>query len=428
VVNEQALQMALRLGVAVGGRIRSHVHFARKNYFYPDLPKGYQITQYAEPLIEGGAFHIWWRGRLQAIPLLRIHLEEDAAKLIHDDTGHSFIDFNRSGIPLVEIVTAPVLRTPEQAGRFVQRVQQIVRYLQLSGAAMEWGQLRCDANLSLRQTTDDSLGIRTEIKNLNSFRAVRQALATEIRRQTRRLEQGKPVTAGTYRWEADTRTLQLMRTKEEEPDYRYFPDPDLVPFRLHDFDPEDIQADLPELPHVKERRWVETWGLSPTLARSLAEDPHRADYFETTVRAGVKPKLAAAWILQQIVPRVQPSGATPDWEHSVPPSRLAELLSELERGNLNQNSAKQVLEQMFTDLRPVREIVADGGFAQETDIGRLTKLIRQILADYPAERRRYREGEKRLLDFFMGRVMQATAGRADPHLVRRILEQSLQNG
>ncbi|NOZ04152.1 MAG: Asp-tRNA(Asn)/Glu-tRNA(Gln) amidotransferase subunit GatB [FCB group bacterium] len=426
VVNRQAIESAIKLGLAINGKIRMYNRFARKNYFYPDMPKGYQISQYDEPIIDGGSVPIWWKGELISVALTRVHMEGDAGKSIHDDEGNTLVDYNRSDVPLLEIVSEPVLHDPDQTHLFLERLRQIVRYLDISDANMELGQLRCDANISLRPRGHSGLGTKTEMKNMNSFRSVKRALQFEIERQAGILDKGGAIEQCTLLWNEEKNRAEIMRSKEDAPDYRYFPDPDLVPMDLSKVDIAGVRASLPELPHVKEQRWMDVHGLRLEDAQILAGDSDTADYYEACVREGIDGKTAAKWILGEVLRLINKLGVNIG-EFRVSPQRLAELIHTIGKGTINLNTGKRILAKLVTEDRSIDEIIRSEGLGQISTEGELLSVVEDVIARFGKEADRYRRGEKKLIGFFMGQVMRATRGQSDPGKVKKMLEQKLRD-
>jgi aspartyl-tRNA(Asn)/glutamyl-tRNA(Gln) amidotransferase subunit B len=427
VPNRHAIELALRIALAVGCDIHLTSVFARKNYFYPDLPKGYQISQYDQPFATGGRVPFTHDGASRAVTLVRIHLEEDAGKSMHPegpDAGqHSVVDLNRAGVPLVEIVTEPVISAPAEASAYLHTLRRLVQYLGISDGNMEEGSLRADANVSLRKL-GAPLGTKTEIKNLNSFRFVERALTAEIERQASILDDGGRVVQETLLWDPDAERCVPMRSKEEAHDYRYFPDPDLPPLVLERSWLDEIRASLPELPWEREARFVEAYGLPAYDAAVLSDTRPLAEYYDEVVRAGVSPKLASNWIMTEMRRVIRGRGtAKEDIPLSSP--HLAELLRMVESGTISGKTAKDVLEEMLASGRTAGEIVHARGLTQISDADALREAIRDVLAQHPEQLAGYRAGQEKLLTFFVGQVMKVTRGRAKPELVHRLLREEL---
>jgi aspartyl-tRNA(Asn)/glutamyl-tRNA(Gln) amidotransferase subunit B len=427
VFNRQALEYALLLGLAAGCRIRRASRFARKHYFYPDLPKGYQISQYDEPLCEGGAIELGVGGTLHSVRLIRIHLEEDAGKSIHQPGATSLVDLNRAGVPLCEVVSEPDIRSAEEAAEYMRALHQLVRYLGISDGDMEKGQLRCDANVSVRPRGQSAFGTRAELKNINSFRFVQKAIEHEIARQIRVLESGGRVIQETRLWDADAGLSRSMRSKEEAEDYRYFPDPDLPVLVVDDALLEATRQRLPELPMARYRRYVETWGLAVDDARVLTGERNLSDYFDAAVAAygdpsGAKP--LANWIQSELLRELNRDGrdvsACP-----IAPARLAALVRLVDQGAISGKIAKQVFAEMYRTGDAPEAIVAREGLTQISDESALEGIVRDIIAANPGQVAAYRGGKTKLIGFFVGQVMKQTGGQANPQLVNQVLERLL---
>ena len=425
VANEKAIEYTLKLGLALGCKISLKSYFARKNYFYPDLPKGYQISQYNEPLCFGGSVTIRQNGELKEIPLIRIHLEEDAGKSIHSaDEKGTKIDFNRCGVPLVEIVSAPEIRSPKEAREYLIRLKQILQYLGICNCHMEQGNLRCDANISLRRKGEKPFGIRTEMKNMNSFRGVERALFFEINRQAGLLESGKEVVQETRLWNESEQKAEVMRGKEDAPDYRYFPEPDLVPMVITEKQLASIRSDLVELPHEKEDRMLSDYGIRLNDAIILASDVHLVDYFEQIVELGVDPQEAVKWMLGVML-RVLKDEIYKIESFPIKPNQLATLLKAVGNGIVNINTAKSVFQKMLTSDKTATQIIKEEGLMQVSDSEKLRTIIEGILLHHPDEVSRYRDGKKGLFGFFMGQIMRKTRGQSTPKIVKEILTEIL---
>ncbi len=430
VLNEQAVEFAIHMGQAVGCRVRSLSRFARKNYFYPDLPKGYQISQYDEPICEGGSLSFYMEdGASKTVGITRIHLEEDAGKAIHglpsqDLEEESYIDFNRCGTPLIEIVSEPDIRSPQEAHRYLERMKQTLQYTGVSEADMEKGHLRCDANISVRPRGDSEFGTRTEMKNLNSFRGVERGLAYEIRRQVEILEQGGVVEQCTLTWDEAAGETRLMRTKEEAQDYRYFPEPDLVPLAIDQERVEAIRSGLPELPAQIEERFTREYGLRFQDIEVLTRERELAAYYEAVIKGGVAPAEATRWVLGEVL-RALKEEHQEIGDFPMKPAALGELIKLSSQGIINRNTAKSVFGKMLAESLSAADIVERDQLAQVSDSAELEDTVRQVVSGLPADLERYRRGEAKLLGFFMGQVMQATKGKGDPQVVRGLIQQVL---
>lgn len=432
VLNRRAVEYTIRMALAVNGRIAGVSQFARKNYFYPDLPKGYQISQYdraGEPISVGGGVDIETDMGSHHVRLRRIHLEEEAGKSIHDEPGYdpdrSYIDYNRTGVPLLEIVSEPDIRTPQEAVVFLTRLRQIVQYTGVCDGNMEEGSMRCDANVSIRKP-GAPYGELAEIKNMNSIRSVERALEYEIQRQTEACDRGETIVRETRSWDEDARLTFSTRIKEEASDYRYFPDPDLVAMEIDEGWIEDIRADLPELPATRERRFVAQYGLSAANARTLTETRDRADYFEACVHRHDDPRTVGNWVLSELL-RVQNEYRLdhPALTGRIPPAHLAGLLDLIRDGKISGKIAKDVLDQMAETGKAPDGIVEAQGLVQISDTSALDSVVSQVLEEHPVEVDAYRGGKTKLLGFFVGQVMKATKGQANPKLVNELLRERL---
>jgi aspartyl-tRNA(Asn)/glutamyl-tRNA(Gln) amidotransferase subunit B len=426
VLNRQAVELALRLGLATGCSVRPQSRFARKNYFYPDLPKGYQISQYDEPVCERGGLPIELDdGELRRIGITRIHMEEDAGKLLHDETGQplSRVDFNRGGVPLLEIVSEPELRSAAEARAYLQKLRSYLRYLDVSDADMEKGQFRCDVNISLRPRGSQTLGTRVEIKNVNSFRFVVQAIEHEQTRQARALRQGTPVVQETRLFDAAKGVTASMRSKEEAHDYRYFPDPDLVPLAIAEAWVERVRGALAELPDARRERFVRELGLSDYTAAQLVRERELADYFEATLLHRAAPVPMANWILTELLRETRSEdGFAPP----LPPDRLAGLLGLLERGTISGKMAKDVFAEMLASGEAAEQVVERKGLALLSDRGAIERLIEEILTEHRPSVEQYLSGKTKLFGFFVGQAMKKSGGQADPGAVNELLREALQ--
>ena len=430
VLNRKAVDYAIRMGLAVNGRINRHAVFARKNYFYPDLPKGYQISQYEEPLIEGGYVDLEDGETTRRVRLVRIHLEEDAGKSVHAEEyvgeNETLIDLNRCGVPLIEIVSQPDLRSPHEAYLYLTKLRQLVRYLGICDGNMEQGSLRCDANVSVRPKGSSELGVKTELKNMNSIRGVERALEFEVKRQIEILSSGGRVTQQTLLWDEKRGVAEPMRTKEMAHDYRYFPEPDLVPLHVDEEWIEEIRSQMPELPDARRRRFVEEYGLPEYDALVLTESRELADYYEAVVATGADPKKASNWIMGEVL-RILNSQKIEISAFKVKPEQLAELIELVNSGAISGNAGKAVLAEMANTGKRARQVVEEKGLVQISDESALKEAVEQVLAEHPKEVERYRQGEKKLLGFFVGQVMRLTRGKANPRLVNELLRKELES-
>jgi aspartyl-tRNA(Asn)/glutamyl-tRNA(Gln) amidotransferase subunit B len=410
-------------------RIAEHSIFARKNYFYPDLPKGYQISQYEEPLCENGWIEIELEdGALKRIGIIRIHLEEDAGKSVHAEEyvsgNETLVDVNRCGTPLIEIVSGPDIHSPREAYLYLNRIRQLVRYLGICDGNMEEGSLRCDANISVRPAGEQKFGTKTELKNMNSFRNVERALDFEINRQIQILESGGEVVQQTMLWDAANSQVVPMRSKEYAHDYRYFPEPDLVPLSVGAKWRDEIRASLSELPMARRNRFVEQYVLPKYDADVLTEERTVADYFESVARLVKDAKQASNWIMGEVL-RVLKEKKIDAAEFSIKPAALAELLNLIADGSISGKIAKEVFEEMAATGGSAKAIVEQKGLVQVSDTGIIEKAVEEVLVANPKEVERYRNGEERLFGFLVGQVMKATRGKANPQMVNAILRKKL---
>ena len=436
VLNQEVLASAVKLGLAIDGKITPHSKFDRKQYFYPDLPKNYQISQYDLPIVEQGQLEIEIVDKKtkevsrKIIGITRLHMEEDAGKLVHagserlSGSTHSLVDFNRTGVPLLEIVSEPDLRTGTEAAEYAQELRRLVRYLGISDGNMQEGSLRCDVNISVRKKGTKKFGTKVEIKNMNSFSAIQKAIEYEIDRQIEAIENGELIVQETRLWEEATQRTISMRKKEGSSDYRYFPEPDLPPLEVS---PEQLKAwaeELPELPARKRRRYEEEFGLSAYDARVLTDDRTVAEYFETAVIAGANAKLVANWISQDIAAYLNNNKLTIT-EIALQASDLAELVKLIETGTISGKIAKEILPELLTEGGSPKALVEKKGLIQISDSSAIEKLIEEIIAAHPSELEKFRAGKTNLKGFFVGQVMKKSGGKADPKLTSQILDQKL---
>ena len=425
VLNRRVVEFAIRLGLATNCTIRLDSQFSRKNYFYPDLPKAYQISQFDRPICENGWLDIELEGQTKRIRITRIHMEEDAGKLIHEEHGDSsFVDLNRAGVPLLEIVSEPDLRTPEEAKAYMEKMHSIVTYLGISEGDMEKGHFRCDANVSLRPMGQEKFGTRTETKNLNSFRFVQQAITYEIARQTEDILDGKRILQETRLWDSLKKNTYSMRSKEEAHDYRYFPDPDLPVVKISSGFVEQIRDQLPELPDVKKRRFMELFGLSTYDAEVLVADKEVAEYFEAVVATNADPKLVCNWISGELM-RLMNENKVDIRNVGIPANSLANLINFLHEGSISGKIAKTVFEEMVQSGEDPATIIEARGLKQVSDEGALRRLLETLLANNPKQVKQYRTGKTQIKGFFVGQVMKETRGQANPQIVNQLLEKLL---
>ena len=429
VLNRRAVELGVRTALALGCRIQPESQFHRKNYYYPDLPKNYQISQYEygdhPPLATGGTLAFDAAGVPRRVGIRRVHLEEDTGKLIHVP-GRSLVDYNRSGTPLMEVVTEPDIRSADEARLFLGRLRAMLQYAEVTSGRLEEGTLRCDANLSLRRPGGPH-GTRTEIKNMNSLRAVERALRFEESRQRALLARGQAVVQETRHWDEQREITFSSREKEEAQDYRYFPEPDLVPLMVGALWVDTIRAGLPELPEARRRRYVEAFGLPEHDAELLTATRAMAEFFEDAVRRFPHAKTVSNWVVGDIAAYLNAMGHEID-ETAMRPESLAELLTLVDAGTLSGRSAKEVLDEMLRTGRPAAEIVAERGLVQISDEAMLAQLVRDVVADNPGPVGDVRAGKDRALAFLVGQVMKKTRGRANPEVVNRLLRERLGAG
>lgn len=438
VLNRRVVELATRAALALGLEVQETSIFARKNYFYPDLPKGYQISQYDKPFSANGVLRIMtaerdehghaldWRP--MTINIERMHLEEDAGKNVHeglpDTDRYSYIDLNRAGTPLGEIVTKPDFRTSWQAYDYVNHIRQALRWVGASDADMEKGNLRCEANVSVRRVGETGFNNKVELKNLNSVRFMQKAIEFEIERQIAAHESGEGVMQETRLWDDKRNETRIMRSKESAHDYRYFPEPDLQPLHVTADFVASIQREMPEMPDVRRERFIATYGLGYSDASQLVASRDMADFFETSARITANPKLSANWILGELTRELNNSGKDIS-ESLVSAEDLAELLTIVEEGKINNNQAKEVLTAMFASGRPAASVIAEKGFEQISDEGSIAKIVEEVIAANEANVAAYRGGNERLFGFFVGQVMKASGGKANPGVVNSILKRKL---
>ena len=425
VLNKKVVEFAMKMSLATNCEINKSCSFARKNYFYPDLPKGYQISQFAYPLSEHGYVFLDVDGAQKKIGLTRIHMEEDAGKLIHDEHNPvSYVDLNRAGVPLIEIVSEPDMRSPAEAADYLKRLHEILVYLEICDGNMEEGSFRCDANVSIRPQGQKEFGTRTELKNMNSFRNVQRALEYEIKRQQYLLESGGKVVQETRLWDDAQGASIPMRSKEEAHDYRYFPDPDLVPILIDDAWVEKIRKELPELPLAKRERFIKDYQIPAYDAGVLTADKALANYYEEVVRLCVKPKAASNWVMGDVL-RFLNEEKRDIRNCPISPASLAEMISLIDEGTISGKMAKDIVEEMYKSGKPPKVIVEEKGMVQITDEGELIKTITAIIEANPNQLKDYRGGKEKLFGFFVGQVMKATQGKANPQLVNDLLKKML---
>ncbi|MDX1762767.1 MAG: Asp-tRNA(Asn)/Glu-tRNA(Gln) amidotransferase subunit GatB [bacterium] len=426
VLNREVVTFTIRTALALQCGINAVSRFARKNYFYPDLPKGYQISQYELPIAENGHVQIDVSGERKTIGITRIHMEEDAGKSVHGEKNDpsSYVDLNRTGVPLMEIVSEPDMRTPEEAGAYMRKLRTILRYLDVCDGNMEEGSLRCDANVSLRPVGQGALGVKAELKNMNSFKNVEKALEHEIKRQGQVLRDGGSVVQESRLWDADRGVTLSMRGKEEAHDYRYFPDPDLVPLQVDDAWVASVRNALPELPDAKVRRFIADYELPRYDAEVLTASRELADYFEACNAIAKAPKAVSNWVMGDLLRECKgdDQGVV---KFPVTPPMLAEMIGMIENGTISGKIAKTVFNAMVASGKTAAVIVEEQNLVQVTDTGEIEALVDRILADNPGQVEQYRQGKEKVFGFFVGQVMKASRGKANPGVVNKILKEKL---
>lgn len=427
VLNQQAVYMALKFGLAIGAKIPKYSVFSRKNYFYPDLPKGYQISQFEFPIVGNGTLSIEVNGVAKTIGITRAHLEEDAGKSLHENfQGLSGIDFNRAGTPLLEIVSDPDMCSAKEAVAYAKKIHTLVQYLAICDGNMQEGSFRCDVNISVRPDGQKQLGVRTEIKNLNSFRFIEQAINHEVKRQINLLEAGDNITQETRLYDAAKNETRPMRSKEELNDYRYFPDPDLLPLLIDDQLKQKIALQLPELPDAKKQRFIEQYKLDLASVEKLITSRALADYFEATLeKSGCEAKLCANWIIGDLSGALNKQGLDIS-QSPVSYKRLADLLAQIANNIISGKIAKQVFAELWQSNLSVTQIIQQKNLKQITDSNAITAIIEQIIIDNPKSFQQLKSGKNKLFGFFVGQVMKATQGKANPREVNKLLQEKLQ--
>ncbi len=428
VLNKKVVEYTIKMALATHCRIASESRFARKNYFYPDLPKGYQISQYELPIAQHGYVRVETESAgKKRIGITRIHMEEDAGKLIHDpERPVSHVDYNRTGVPLMEIVSEPDIGSPEEAGTYLRNLRAILRYLDICDGNMEEGSFRCDANVSIRPFGDKVFGTRTEIKNLNSFKHVEKALEYEIARQKEMLADGNPVIQETRLWNPDKNITISMRGKEEAHDYRYFPDPDLLPLVISDTWINDIKKTLPELPEEKKLRFVKQYGLPAIDAQVLISSRELADYFETCVRQYDHAKQACNWIMGPLLGLLKAEGKTIQ-ESPVDALKMAELLQMIDQGIISGKMGKAVFDEMAKKGKSAKTIVEEKKWVQVSDEASIRAIVDEILSESGQQVEQYKSGKTKVFGYFVGQVMKKTKGKANPQVVNQVLKKALES-
>ena len=427
VLNEEVLRMAIKLGIALNAKINSPTSFARKNYFYPDSPKGYQISQMDKPIVENGHLDIELEdGSTKRIGVTRAHLEEDAGKSLHEDfEGQSGIDLNRAGTPLIEIVSEPEISSPEEAVSYLKSIHSIIRYLNISDGNMAEGSMRCDANVSVRKVGETELGTRTETKNVNSFRFVEKAIHYEINRQINEIESGNIIVQETRLYDSQKNTTRPMRSKEFANDYRYFPEPDLLPVVLDEEFINSVKETMPELPNEKKIRLMEVYKLSEYDSSLLAADKDLANFFEEVTKESNSPKLSANWIMGEFLAELNKENLS-IVESKVSAKQLGVLIRRIEDSTISGKIAKEVFEKMWASSKDTDEIISEQGLQQVTDLSEIEKMVEEVINKNPDQLEKYLSGKDRLFGFFVGQVMKASQGKANPKQVNDILKSKLE--
>ncbi|GMV49590.1 MAG: Aspartyl/glutamyl-tRNA(Asn/Gln) amidotransferase subunit B [Nitrospirae bacterium] len=425
VINERAVEMAVRAGLALNGTIRAQNRFARKNYFYPDLPKGYQISQYEAPICENGWIEISVEGARKRVRIRRAHLEEDAGKNIHEaGGGTSLVDLNRAGTPLLEIVTEPDLRSSDEVVAYLKALRDLLMYLDVCDGNMEEGSFRCEPNLSLRPVGQTAFGTKVELKNINSFKFVKDAVDYEVKRQTKVLNEGGTIRQETRLWNLDRGETAVMRSKEEAHDYRYFPDPDLVPMNLSAEWIDGLRKELPELPSAKQQRFIEQFALPEYDAGILISSKALAGYFEACVALYPQPKTVSNWVMGELLRELKHAGIEAD-ASLLSPQRLVELLTLVDQGTISLKVAREIFPDVYGSGKPPAQIVQERGLTQVSDEGALAALIEEVLKKNPAQVTQFKEGKQQVLGFLVGQVMKASGGKANPGKVNELLKKQL---
>lgn len=424
VINRRAVEYAVKAALALNCQIHNISIMARKNYFYPDLPKGYQISQYDKPIATDGWVNIKTEDGYKKIRIHRLHIEEDAGKTIHEG-NYSYVDLNRAGTPLMEIVTEPDISSAEEAKAYLEKLRLIMRYIGVSDADMEKGQLRCDVNISLKPKGSDKLGTKVELKNINSFRFIVKAIEYEIERQSKLLRKGEKIVQETRLFDPSTGKTYTMRTKEEAHDYRYFPDPDLLPIIVKQSDIEEIKNSLPELPDQKIERYITEFGLTEYDATVLVSDKELAVFFEESLKEfSLYPKQTANWIINELLGKLNESGLEIK-DSPVKPYQIAQLIKLIQEGVISGKIGKEIFDEVFVTSKDPIKIVEEKGLRQISDENQIRQIVKVVLEKYPSEVQKYKEGNNKLLGFFVGQIMKETKGKANPSLVNRIIQEEL---
>lgn len=429
VLNKRVLEFAVRAGLALNCEISRFSKFDRKNYYYPDLPKNFQTSQFDLPICERGHLDIEVNGEKKQIRITRAHMEEDAGKLVHHgtsitDSDYSLVDYNRTGTPLLEIVTEPDMRSAKEAVAYLEKMRAILQYIGISDCRMEEGSLRCDANVSVRPVGQKELGTKAEIKNINSFKGVEKAIEYEALRQAEILEDGGKIIQETRTWDEKEGVTKSMRTKEEANDYRYFPEPDLAPFTVSEEYIEDIRKTLPELPDERRERYIANFGLSSTDAQYMTNDKDTSDYFEKVVAAGADPKASVNWIMGEFASQLSNAGIEIA-KAPVTPENLAKLLALIAKGTISGKIAKKVFAEMWKDGADSEEIVKAQGLVQISDTGALKELVVKVIANNPKAVEDFKAGKKKAVGALVGQIMKETKGKANPKVINELLNDEL---
>ncbi|ADL07429.1 Asp-tRNA(Asn)/Glu-tRNA(Gln) amidotransferase subunit GatB [Thermosediminibacter oceani] len=425
VTNKKAVEYAIKAALALNCEIAEFSKFDRKNYFYPDLPKAYQISQYDLPLARNGYIEIEVDGKVKRIGINRVHLEEDAGKLVHEEgKSYSLVDLNRTGVPLIEIVSEPDIRSPEEAWLYLNKLKTILQYIEVSDCKMEEGSLRCDTNISIRPKGSDRFGTKVELKNLGSFRAVRRSLEYEEKRQREILEQGGAIVQETRRWDEARGITISLRSKEEAHDYRYFPDPDLVPIVIEREWVEKLKSELPELPDARKKRYVEEYGLPAYDAEVITASKALANFFEQCVSLYHDPKTISNWVMSEMMGILNETGREVE-DIPLGPEHLVKMLKMIDDGTISGKIAKEVFREMFDTGKDPEAIVKEKGLVQISDEAELEKVARKVIEENPKSVEDYRNGKEKAIGFLVGQVMKETRGKANPQLVNKILKELL---
>lgn len=430
VLNRRVVDFAIKLGLALHCNINRRSIFARKNYYYPDLPKGYQISQYEEPICEDGFLDIYLNDSKKRIRIKRIHMEEDAGKLVHENSietsSYSMVDYNRSSVPLLEIVSEPDIRTPEEATSYLKMLRDILIYLEICDGNMEEGSFRCDANVSVRKKGESAFGTRAELKNLNSFRSIERSLDYEIKRQIELIKTGGTVVQETRLFNVDTGTTYSMRGKEEAHDYRYFPEPDLLPLVVDDKWISDVKDTLPELPMEKMERFINAYGLPKYDVEILSSDKALADYFENTVKLFPEPKTVSNWIMTELLRELKEGNVSP-MDAPLSPVHLAELLALIKDGTISIKIGKDIFPELCKSGTSPKKLVAEKGLVQISDETAINSIVEAVIGRFPKEVAEFKAGKEKLLGFFVGQVMKEMKGKANPKLLNELMLKRLKD-